>query len=91
MWICEEKLKYNLVVTWYLNSYKVMLLLPHLFESIGFVDNFGAAGSKVLVTELREDSGPRLDVDSEALHARGVTPQLRPVIKYDDCVSHIIC
>jgi len=63
-----------------------MLLLPHLFESIGFVDNFGAAGSKVLVTELREDSGPRLDVDSEALHARGVTPQLRPVIKYDDYV-----
>jgi hypothetical protein len=40
----------------------------YLFESVGFVDNFGAAGGKILVTELGEDSGPGLDVDGETLH-----------------------
>jgi hypothetical protein len=40
----------------------------YLFESVSFVDNFGAAGGKILVTELGEDSGPGLDVDGETLH-----------------------
>jgi hypothetical protein len=40
----------------------------YLFESVSFVDNFGAAGGKILVTELGEDSGSGLDVDGETLH-----------------------
>jgi len=40
----------------------------HLFESVSFVDNFGAAGGKILVAELGEDSGPGFDIDGESLH-----------------------
>jgi hypothetical protein len=46
----------------------IFYTVRYLFESISFVDNFGAAGGKILVTELGEDSGPGLDVDGETLH-----------------------
>ena len=42
-------------------------LSTNLFESISFVDNLGAAGSKIVISELGQDTGPRFHIDSEAL------------------------
>jgi len=58
--------------------------IVYLLESVSFVDNFGAAGGKILVTELGKVSGPGLDVDGETLHQttqlkRGSTSEIKYV------------
>jgi hypothetical protein len=64
----------------------------YLFESVSFVDNFGAAGGKILVTELGEDSCPGLDVDGETLHQTTtiVTRQHARDQRFVDIVSKAI-